>query len=421
MKKYWLLGCLFCIVCTVTGQALKDTSDRPLAHAIILTKFFLTTTDGKIGKLDTLLQQFPDPGTGKIAEQYDGLRLDIALSYFKANDKVKAASWLKQLRTAEGKLNAAVRAGGFLMDENEKNNARLVESKMRPLVDSCSNAFRKDSSCKEAYSRLMPVYVRTLRVLGKQDKIVYYLEPLYKANGGTFPSDLRTRTLTKAEDYKITYSLSYNYGVALAATGRSKEAIDVLARLYLTGEEVSEKIQTDIKAASSKIPGGTAYFDHLTDSVRNNYKQKLTSLAAAKNDMNGKPVDFNSLKGRYVLLDFWGSWCRPCRASHPHLKELYAKYKDKGFEIVGIATEHAKTKEECIRLWTTAISDDGLTWLQLLNNENRAKFDAVKEYGVTAFPTKILLDREGKVIGRYVGNGNGGDALSGKLEQLLAN
>ncbi len=421
MKKYWLLFCIFCIGYTINGWAQTDTSDRPLARAIIGTKFFLTTPERKIEKLDSLMQQLPDPGKDKIGEQYDGLRLDIAMSYFKAGDKATAANWLKRLRTPEGKLKAAINAGGFLLDENEKGNARLVEAKIRPMVDSVSNAFRKDSSCKEAYSRLMPVYTRALLALGAPDKIVYYLQPLYIANGGKFPSDVKTRILTKPEDYKLTNNLSYNYGMALAATGQHKEAIDVLARMYLTGEEVSDKILGDIKEASSKIPGGEAYFNHLTDSVRTYYKAKLTAFAASKLDMQGKPVDFNALQGHYVLLDFWGSWCRPCRASHPHLKELYAKYKDKGFEIIGIATEHAKTKEECIRLWKTAIAEDGLPWLQVLNNENAAKFDAAKEYNVTAFPTKILLDKDGNVIGRYVGNGSGGEAFTSRLEQLLDN
>ena len=289
------------------------------------------------------------------------------------------------------------------------------------MVDKASKAFRKDGSCKDTYNRLMPVYVRSLLILGKQDKVLYHLEPLYAANGNKFPSDMQIRVMMKPENYKIIYNLSYDYGMALAAAGRSKEAVAVLAKLYLTGEEVSEQIQADIKAVNNKIPGGENYFQYLTDSVRNYYKHKLTSFAAAKKDMYGTAVDLNALKGRYVLLDFWGSWCRPCRASHPHLKELYSKFKNKGFEIIGIASEHAKTAEERHKLWTTAISEDGLTWLQVLNNENVQQFDAVKEYGVTAFPTKILLDRDGNIIGKYVGNGNGGEAFGARLEELLGN
>jgi thiol-disulfide isomerase/thioredoxin len=421
MKKIWLLGCLFCIGCTITAWSQADTSDRPLIHEIIAAKFFLATVDKKIELTDNWLKQFPDTGSNKLAEQFDALRSEIALTYFKADNKAEGMNWLKRLRTAEGKIRSGISIGSYLLKQNEKMYAPVIESKLRSMVDSVSNAFRKDGSAKEAYSSLMPVYIKCLLVMGKQDRIVYYLQPLYKANGRQFPSDKMTRILTKPEDYKLTDNLAYNYGMALAATGQHKEAIDVFARMYLTGEEVSDKILVDIKEVSSKIPGGEAYFNHLTDSVRTYYKAKLTAFAASKLDMQGKPVDLNALQGHYVLLDFWGSWCRPCRASHPHLKELYAKYKDKGFEIIGIATEHAKTKEECIRLWKTAIAEDGLPWLQVLNNENAAKFDAAKEYNVTAFPTKILLDRDGNVIGRYVGNGSGGEAFGSKLEKLLSN
>jgi thiol-disulfide isomerase/thioredoxin len=414
-----VIGFLICIGFSITTWAQMDTTDRPLVHEIIAAKFFLAPIEKKIELIGNWEKQFPDTGSGKQAEQFDMLRSEIALTYFKADNKANGMTWLKRLRTAEGKIRSGISIGSYLLKQNEKTYAPVIESKLRPMVDSVSNAFRKDGSAKNAYNSLMPVYIKCLLVMGKQDRIVYYLQPLYKANGRQFPSDKTTRVLTKPEDYKLTDNLAYNYGMALAATGNSKEAIDVLARMYLTGEEVSDKILADIKDASSKIPGGTAYFDHLTDSVRTYYKEKLTAFATYKKDSNGKNVDFNALKGHYVLLDFWGSWCRPCRASHPHLKELYAKYKDKGFEIVGIASEHAKTKEECIKLWKTAIAEDGLTWLQVINNENAEKFDAVKEYGVTAFPTKILLDKEGNVIGRYVGNGNGGEAFTTRLEQLL--
>jgi hypothetical protein len=70
-------------------------------------------------------------------------------------------------------------------------------------------------------------------------------------------------------------------------------------------------------------------------------------------------------------------------------------------------------------LWSTAIAADGLPWLQVLTNENAEQFDAMKEYGVTAFPTKTLPGHDGNIIGRYVGNGNGGEAFGARLEQLL--
>lgn len=417
-KKSWLIACLFSLVCNVTVFAQRDTSDMPLIHAIIGSKFFLVSTERKIEKLDSFKMQFPDTGMSKVGEQYDALRGEIVMSYLKAGDRANATKWQKKIRTNEGITKSTISTSVYLLDQNEQENAKGVEADLRPLVDKANKAFKKDGS-KDTYNRLMTVYVRSLIILGKQDRILYHLEPLYIANGKKFPADMMNRVMMKPENYKIIYNLSYDYGMALAAAGRSKEAITVLSRIYLSGDDVSEKILTEIKNAAGKIPDGERYFQYLTDSVRNYYKQKLTSFAAAKKDLNGTAVDFNALKGRYVLLDFWGSWCHPCRASHPHLKELYSKFKDKGFEIVGIATEHAKTAEERHKLWTTAITEDGLTWLQVLNNENAAQFDAVKEYEVTAFPTKILLDRDGNIIGRYVGNGSGGEAFGARLEQLL--
>lgn len=418
-KKSWLIACLFSLVCNVTVFAQRDTSDMPLIHAIIGSKFFLVSTERKIEKLDSFKMQFPDTDMSKVGEQYDALRGEIVMSYLKAGDKANAVKWQKKIRTQEGIIKSKISTSVYQLDQDEKGNAKEVEADLRPLVDKAGKAFRKDGSSKDTYNRLMPVYVRSLLILGKQDKVLYHLEPLYIANGKKFPTDMQIKVMMKPENYKIIYNLSYDYGMALAASGRSKEAVAVLAKLYLTGEDVSEQIQADIKTVNNKIPGGENYFQYLTDSVRNYYKQKLTSFAAAKKDMNGTAVDFNALKGRYVLLDFWGSWCHPCRASHPHLKELYSQFKNKGFEIIGIASEHAKTAEERHRLWTTAISEDGLTWLQVLNNENVQQFDAVKEYGVTAFPTKILLDRDGNIIGRYVGNGSGGEAFGARLEELL--
>lgn len=134
----------------------------------------------------------------------------------------------------------------------------------------------------------------------------------------------------------------------------------------------------------------------------------------AQTGIDGKVVDLNALKGKYVLIDFWGSWCGPCRDSHPHLIALYEKYKNKGFEIVGVATESGslEKKEEA---WRKAVTEDKINWLQVLNNPEVN--DIVKAYGIAAFPTKVLLDKDGTIILRTVG-GEGND-LDAKLEELL--
>ncbi len=140
------------------------------------------------------------------------------------------------------------------------------------------------------------------------------------------------------------------------------------------------------------------------------------SIDFTKKDINGKDFTLSSLKGKYVILDFWGSWCGPCRASHPHLKELYEKYKSKGLEIVGIANEKNKDLAKCEESWKKAVADDGMTWIQLLNNYGIDKTNLVELYYIEGFPTKILLDKDGKIILRELGDL---PELYSKIKELL--
>jgi thiol-disulfide isomerase/thioredoxin len=146
-----------------------------------------------------------------------------------------------------------------------------------------------------------------------------------------------------------------------------------------------------------------------------------TAIDFTKKDVAGKTIQLSDYKGKYVLLDFWGSWCGPCRAGNPHLKELYAKYKDKGFTIVGIANEQGGSLTDNKISWKKALKEDGLPWQQVLNNEGIEKCDVTKLYNVNAFPTKILLDKNGKIVGRFTGTSIGGDKddLTEKLKEIF--
>ncbi|RKE43536.1 TlpA family protein disulfide reductase [Sphingobacterium detergens] len=117
---------------------------------------------------------------------------------------------------------------------------------------------------------------------------------------------------------------------------------------------------------------------------------------------HGTPFNLEKMQGRVILLDFWGSWCGPCRASMPHLQQLYSRYKNKGFEIIGIAQERGKTIDESKNSWYKAIEELRLPWTNVLNNENKEQMDIVKEYQISGFPTKILVDENGKIILRVV-------------------
>jgi thiol-disulfide isomerase/thioredoxin len=141
----------------------------------------------------------------------------------------------------------------------------------------------------------------------------------------------------------------------------------------------------------------------------------------SKNDINGKPLSLANFKGKYVMLDFWASWCVPCRAGNPHMIALYSKYKSKGFEIIGISDDDSKPE-----LWKGAVAKDGVgIWNHVLRGLNMDlvrkrlpnPYDINEQYGIHTLPTKILIDPQGKIIGRYGDNIGGTDE---DMDKMLA-
>lgn len=108
--------------------------------------------------------------------------------------------------------------------------------------------------------------------------------------------------------------------------------------------------------------------------------------------VNGDSIRLSSLKGKVVLLDFWASWCAPCRSSNKQLTKLYPRYKAKGFEIFGVSLDEDKEK------WKDAIKKDKITWLQV--NDNGGKWDAQTaiNWNIEAIPTSYLIDKNGKLV-----------------------
>ena len=113
---------------------------------------------------------------------------------------------------------------------------------------------------------------------------------------------------------------------------------------------------------------------------------------------DGKAFDLNSYKGKYVLIDFWGTWCGPCVNEMPKVKELQEKYKDK---LVVLGVNSGDTKKRLVDF----TRKNGYTWQQVLSKRDDSSDNFVSKYNVTAFPTKFILDPEGKILKKFVGDG----------------
>lgn len=126
-------------------------------------------------------------------------------------------------------------------------------------------------------------------------------------------------------------------------------------------------------------------------------------------DVNGDIRKLSDFKGKYVLVDFWASWCGPCRAEFPHLRNLYAKYKDQGFEILAVSIDD--TQEE----WLKAIKEENLSWTNTLD-AGGFNSQLYKRFGLRGVPDNFLLDRSGKIVARQLR----GEALQTTLRDLIA-
>jgi peroxiredoxin len=166
-------------------------------------------------------------------------------------------------------------------------------------------------------------------------------------------------------------------------------------------------------------------FDKLSKEVQTSaggvtYQQYLTGLKAVavgaiapdfeQPDTNGTPVKLSSFRGKYILVDFWASWCGPCRHENPNVVKAFNAYKGKNFTILSVSLDRPGKKDA----WLKAIHTDGLAW----NHVSDLKFwdnDAAKLYGVRAIPQNLLLDPNGKIIAKNLF----GDDLENKLAALF--
>ena len=209
-----------------------------------------------------------------------------------------------------------------------------------------------------------------------------------------------------------------NYLNAHPATPAGKIMMELIVGFPMSKTE-------EIERTFKKLPLSTqAAVKPKIDSILNDRKVKETEKAArekmaaiggmaanfTENTPEGKPVSLSSFRGKYVLVDFWASWCVPCRAENPNVLKAYARYKSKGLEILGVSLDGANSKAA----WVKAIEKDQLTWTQV-SDLKAFSGSAAKLYGVTFIPINYLINPEGVIVAKNLR----GEDLDKKLAEIF--
>ncbi|MGE5106166.1 MAG: redoxin domain-containing protein [Sphingobacteriales bacterium] len=300
----------------------------------------------------------------------------------------------------------------FVLNDETKID---IKADWQKLIDQTST--RAGYTASSAANERLIMFFDSITAFSKKQYDINLQANQLKESTAADKDSLMGILVKQMQEEESTYN---SYLINIAQTDKSP-VISLYALGYWSGNNKPEEIEKKFKSLLDRFPKHNGVKQGYVDFINqyNVYKKKQeidnSKPGIGKQapdislpDINGNNFSLSSLKGKYVLVDFWASWCGPCRAENPNVVNVYNKYKDKNFTVLGVSLD--KTKEA----WLKAIKDDNLTW----NHISDLKFwesPVVGQYGFDGIPYNVLVDPSGTIIATSLR----GAALEAKLAEVI--